>query len=143
MNNSKHSKNVRELNNIIVFDGLCNLCNRAVDFIIQHDGKGIFCFASVHTATGRDLLSLHRIDPKNIDTFLLIANDRAYTKSDAALAIAKQLQRPWPLLKVFGYVPAGLRNAIYDFIARHRYRWFGKRQHCRVATGEVSERFVS
>ncbi len=127
---------------IILFDGVCNLCNGAINFIIKHDSKAQFKFASLQGATGQKLLAKHKIDPKEIDSIILIESQRISVKSTAALRIAKSLNSGYPLLFGFMIIPGFIRNAVYDFIAANRYKWFGKKDSCMMPTPELKSRFL-
>lgn len=127
---------------IILFDGVCNLCNGAINFIIKHDPKAIFSFASLQGETGQKLLAKHKIDPNKIDSIILIESQRVSVKSTAALRIAKSLNRGYPLLYGFIIIPIFIRNAVYDYIARNRYKWFGKKDSCMIPTPELKSRFL-
>lgn len=121
-------------NPIVFFDGVCNLCNAAVMFIIRRDPSGIIRFSPLPSTPGKD-----EEGPASV---LCWANGRMYEKSDAILRIARYLDAPWPLLSAFGWLPRGLRDGVYDFIARHRYHWFGRRQKCMVPNNDLQSRFV-
>ncbi len=126
---------------VILFDGVCRFCNGSVNMVIRHDGKDRFRFAPLQSETGQSLLRQHGIDPANTDSFVLIAGQKAFVKSSAALRVARGLGFPWSLLWTFIIVPPFIRNAVYDWIARNRYRWFGKMDACMVPdarSGEVS-----
>ena len=127
---------------IILFDGVCNLCNGAINFIIKHDPKGIFKFASLQGETGKKLLAQHNIDPQETDSIVLIDNDQVSLKSSAALRIAKNLNQGYPLLFCFMIIPTFIRNGVYDFIAANRYKWFGKKESCMLPTPELRSRFL-
>ncbi len=127
---------------IILFDGVCNLCNKGVQFIIKRDKKNNFKFASLQSATGQILLQKHQINTKSMDTFVYIEEDKAFIKSTAALKIAKNLKYGWPLLYVFIVVPAYLRNLVYDIVAKNRYRWFGKKNSCMIPSRELKAKFL-
>ena len=127
---------------IILFDGVCNLCNGAINFIIKHDPKGIFKFASLQGETGQKLLAQHTIDPQETDSIVLIDNDQVSVKSSAALRIAKNLNQGYPLLFGFMIIPTFIRNGVYDFIAANRYKWFGKKESCMLPTPELRSRFL-
>ncbi|MGB5623809.1 MAG: thiol-disulfide oxidoreductase DCC family protein [Gammaproteobacteria bacterium] len=127
--------------NIVVFDGLCNLCSASVRFILEYDRRGAIRFAPMQSPLGHDLLQRHGIDPADAHTFLLLRGTQAFVQSDAALEIARDLGR-WRWLRVLRVIPRGLRNRIYGVIARHRYRWFGKRDTCFVPTDEQRARFL-
>ena len=124
----------------MLFDGVCNLCNAAVDFIIRHDPKEYFLFASLQSPIGerwQKRCGVHQ------ETIVLVENDRCYTASTAVLRIARRLQGWVKLLYVFILIPRPLRDALYAWIARHRYAWFGKRTTCRIPTPEEAARFLS
>lgn len=127
---------------IILFDGVCNLCNGAINFIIKHDPKAVFSFASLQGETGQKLLAKHKIDPNKIDSIILIECQSVSVKSTAALRIAKSLNRGYPLLYGFIIIPIFIRNAVYDYIARNRYKWFGKKDSCMIPTPELKSRFL-
>ena len=127
---------------IILFDGVCNLCNGAINFIIKHDPKGIFKFASLQGETGQKLLAQHNINPQETDSIVLIDNDQVSVKSSAALRIAKNLNQGYPLLFGFMIIPTFIRNGVYDFIAANRYKWFGKKESCMLPTPELRSRFL-
>jgi len=127
---------------IILFDGICNLCNSVVRFVIRRDRAGYFKFASLQSAAGRELLSLHALPPGKNDSFLLLENDRLYDRSTAALRVTRHLNGLWPLLYGLIVVPPFLRNGIYDLIARYRYRWFGRKETCDVPGPGIREKFL-
>lgn len=119
---------------IVVFDGICNLCSSLVDFITARDPDKVFTFVPMQTLRGRQLLESHGVSIDQVDTFLLIrgGNGEALLRSDAAIAIAARLRRPWNLLTVLRFVPTPIRDRVYSFVARNRYRWFGKRSTCKL-----------
>jgi predicted DCC family thiol-disulfide oxidoreductase YuxK len=122
----------------VLFDGVCNLCNGIVRFIVAHDPHARFRFASLQSDAARRLLG----DCGPVESIVLLESGKAYTKSTAALRIARGLRFPWPLLRVFMAFPRPIRDAMYDWVARHRYRWFGKRESCMVPSPEIRKRFV-
>ncbi|BAO56258.1 thiol-disulfide oxidoreductase DCC family protein [Nonlabens marinus] len=126
----------------ILFDGVCNLCNKAVTFIIDHDPKDQFRFAALQSDVGVKLLDQHGIDPQEIDSIVLLENDEVHIKASAALRIAKNLSGAWPLLYAFVVLPKFLTNSVYDFIARNRYDWFGKKDNCMIPTPELKSKFL-
>ncbi|MBY5992338.1 thiol-disulfide oxidoreductase DCC family protein [Ferrimonas balearica] len=132
---------MRPDNGIILFDGVCNFCNATVRFVWARDPKGYFRFAPLQSATAETLLAAHPL-PRNGDTVVLIQNGRAYQKSAAALRIARQLSGLWPLMACFLLVPRPLRDAVYDFIGRRRYRWFGRSEQCQLPSAELRRRFL-
>ena len=127
---------------IILFDGVCNLCDRAVQFVLDRDPEGVFRFASLQSETGRSLMRQHQLDPDALSSVVVVDGKRAYTRSDAALRIARDLRAPWGALSGFRVVPRVLRDGIYDFVAARRYRWFGTREACRIPTPDVAARFL-
>jgi predicted DCC family thiol-disulfide oxidoreductase YuxK len=128
---------------LILFDGECNLCNGAVQFVLRRDPRARFRFAALQSAAARAALAAAGVLGALPDSIVLVHRGRVRVKSAAALAIARGLRFPWPLLTVFWLVPYPLRDLVYDWIARNRYRWFGKRDVCWVPTKELRARFVS
>ena len=128
---------------LVLFDGVCNLCNSSVQFIIARDPSARFRFAPLQSRSARTLIEQSGIRAPLPDSLLLIERGHAYLRSTAALRIARRLRFPWPLLYVLIAVPRPLRDCIYDFIARRRYRWFGTRDSCMVPTPELRERFLT
>ena len=127
---------------IILFDGECNLCNGSVNFIIDHDPAGYFSFAALQSEEAQPYLGQCREQGEALKTVVLFEDGQCYTRSTAALRIARKLSGAWPLLFLFLAVPVPLRDAVYNFISRNRYAWFGKRDECRVPTPELRERFL-
>jgi predicted DCC family thiol-disulfide oxidoreductase YuxK len=128
---------------IVLFDGECNLCNGTVQFIIKNDPRLHFCFAALQSEKGKALLAEHGLQQVQIDSVVLIVADKAWLKSDAALRIARNLSGLWPLCFVAVIIPRPWRDHIYDFIARNRYKWFGKQESCWLPTPELRQRFLS
>lgn len=127
---------------IILFDGVCNFCNSTVNRIIRNDKKDHFRFAALQSETGKKLLKKFKIDPGTTDSIILIENDRVYLRSGATLRISKQLGGLYPLLYGFIIIPPFLRNAVYDLIAKNRYKWFGKKESCMVPEENVRAKFI-
>jgi predicted DCC family thiol-disulfide oxidoreductase YuxK len=127
---------------IILFDGVCNLCNRSVQFIIKRDKKKLFLFASLQGKTGRELLQKFNLPVNDINSFILLEGDSLFKRSSAALRIAKRLSGGWKLLYGFMIIPRFIRDAVYNLIAKNRYKWFGKKEGCMVPTAELKERFL-
>ena len=117
---------------IVVFDGMCNLCSSVVDFIIARDSGNAFAFVPMQSPRGQQLLEAHGVSIDRVDTFLLIRNGHALVRSDAAIAIAAELGRPWNLFALARLVPRPVRDRVYSLIARNRFRWFGKRATCKL-----------
>ncbi len=126
---------------VLLFDGVCNLCNGFVQFVIQRDPAGRFQFAALQSDAARGLL---RAAPQPLpDSLVLVENGRVFMRSTAALRVARGLRFPWPLAYAFVAVPRPLRDWVYGIVARHRYRWFGRRDVCMVPTPELRARFLS
>ena len=127
---------------ILLFDGVCNLCNSSVNFIIDHDPKENFKFAALQSKFGQQKLSELGYNQEDFDSLVLLSGDKVYKKSSAALRIAKKLSGLYPLLYVFIIIPPFIRHGAYDIIAKNRYKWWGKRDSCRMPTPELRARFV-
>lgn len=128
---------------IVLFDGVCNVCNGFVQFIIEKDRKNIFQFASLQSDIGKKLLLERNIDINLIDSVILIEPNVAYyIKSDAALEIGRNLKGYRTFSKILSLIPRSLRDIVYDFIARNRYAWFGKKEECMVPTPEIKSKFL-
>ncbi len=129
------------LERVIVFDGICNWCNAWVNFTMARD-RGRFHFATLQSDKGQALLRLLGLPAEDFETFVLMERGRVFTKSTAALRIARQLSGGWPIFVLFGLVPRSLRDIVYDYVARHRYRLMGTAQTCRVPGPTERDRFV-
>lgn len=127
---------------IILFDGVCNLCNRSVMFIIRHDPDAIFRFAALQSDAGRMILSNAKQVQEKMSSIILIQGEKVLTHSSAALTIAKQLKGPIKLAYAFIIIPRFIRDAVYNWIARNRYRWFGKKDQCMVPGPDLLKRFI-
>lgn len=127
---------------IILFDGVCNLCNGAVTFIIKRDKNNLFKFATLQSDIAEELLIDKLSDKELLDSIVLIENGKQYTKSSAALRIAKNLSGAYPLLYIFMVIPKFLRDWVYSIIAKNRYKWFGKRDACMIPTPELKKKFL-
>jgi predicted DCC family thiol-disulfide oxidoreductase YuxK len=125
---------------IILFDGICNLCNGSVRFIIKRDPVGYFKFSSLQSNVGKNLLEKYKV-PNDINSFILLDNTHVYTKSSAALRVCLRLNGLWKILIVFIIIPKPIRDFIYDVIANNRYKWFGKSDHCKIPSPDEKERF--
>ncbi len=131
-----------EPQNIIIFDGVCNFCNGAVNFIIQRDKNRSFMFTPMQSDTGKHLIEKYQVDLVGKNTFLLIKNGTTFIKTEAALEICKELSGGWKYFRLFKYLPLPVRDRLYTLLATHRYRLFGKRDSCMVPTPEIRERFI-
>ncbi len=135
---------LQENKKLILFDGVCNLCNSSVQFVINADKKDIFRFAPLQSEIGLEIIKKFKVNPEQTDSILLYsAKDGLKFKSTAALEIASELKFPINLLSVFLIIPAFIRNAVYDFIAKNRYRWFGRKDYCMIPTPELNSKFIS
>ena len=133
---------MNEASPVIFFDGVCNLCNRSVQFIIKHDKKKQFRFASLQGKAGQQMLQQLGLPANDLTSFILKEDDKVYTQSTASLRIARKLNGGWKSLYAFMLVPEFIRDAVYRWIAKHRYKWFGKRNECMIPTPELRDRFL-
>lgn len=127
---------------ILLFDGVCNLCNRSVQFVLKRDTHKKFRFASLQGKAGQELLQKFNLPLTNFNSFIVVEGNRFYTRSAAILRMLKILGGGWKLLYGFMIVPRFIRDGIYNLIARNRYSWFGKREECWVPTPELRARFL-
>lgn len=128
---------------IILFDGVCNLCNSAVQFVIQYDKKDVFRFVALQSELGQEILMHIGINPMNIDSIILYEPGIAYYyKSSAAIEIARSLGGYLHFGTVFRIIPTEIRNQLYDYIAKNRYKWFGKKESCMIPTPELKAKFL-
>lgn len=128
---------------IILFDSDCLLCNQSVQFILKREDQNeAFRFASIQSSIGQQLLLKHRFPQNFNDSIILIEQEKAYIKSTAALRISKKLKWPWKLFYVLIICPKGIRDFLYDVIAKNRYKWFGKQHTCMMMTPEIKRRFL-
>jgi len=127
---------------VILFDGVCNLCNGFVQFVISHDPGGRFKFAALQSETGQQLLQNFPPGVRNLDTVILIENNKLYHRSTAALRIIRHLSGAWPLLYLAIVLPVFFRDWGYNFVARNRYRWLGQRESCLMPTPALKARFL-
>jgi predicted DCC family thiol-disulfide oxidoreductase YuxK len=127
---------------VILFDGVCNLCNRGVQFIIKKDKKNKFRFAPLQGKTGRELLKKFNLPENVFNSFILVEGGNICSRSTAALRIAKKLGGGWKLFYGFIIIPRFIRDAAYNLVAKNRYKWFGKRDECMIPTPELKERFL-
>lgn len=127
---------------LVVFDGVCKLCNRAVNFIIKRDPDAKFLFVPIQSPLARGLMEKHRVNQTGVDTFVLIKAGQCFTQSDAALAIAKDLSGCWPMLRFLSLFPRSLRDYVYRVIARNRYRIFGRYKACKMPDEDYKSRFL-
>lgn len=128
---------------IVLFDGTCSLCNSGVRFILDRDPSGRFRFAPLQSQIARELLTQHQLNPDDISSMVLINGEHAYLRSNALLRIAIELPDPWPLTAIAVYIPQPLRDAAYDFLARHRKQWFKNSAACPTPTAQEREQFLA
>ena len=127
---------------VLLFDGVCNLCNASVQWVLLRDPKGIFRFTALQSETGQALLRQWGLSTDDFDSVVLVDGDRVLLHSDVPLEIVRRLGGWWQLLYVFKIIPRPLRDAIYRWVARNRYRWFGRRAECMLPRPEWKERFI-
>ena len=129
---------------LVLFDGVCNLCDSGVQYIIKHDKKDVFMFTALQSETGKQIIKQFNIDSYKMDSILLYAPEKGISyKSSAALKIALKLGFPLNLLGVFLIIPICIRNWVYDFIAKNRYKWYGKKEACMVPSQKVRNKFLN
>jgi predicted DCC family thiol-disulfide oxidoreductase YuxK len=128
---------------IILFDGVCNLCNGAVQFIIKRDNKNQFLFASLQSEEGKQILEDNNFPANKSDSFLLVEDGKVYERSTAALRVLKNLSGLRSLLYGFIIVPKFIRDSVYNWIAKNRYQWFGRKDECMIPTPELKAKFLN
>jgi predicted DCC family thiol-disulfide oxidoreductase YuxK len=133
---------IPENKSILLYDGVCNFCDNTVNFVIKKDPQGHFNFASLQSETGQLIQKSFGLNVEKLDSLVLIENKKLYRKSSAALRIAKKLGGLYPLLYAFIIVPPFIRDAVYDLVARNRYKWFGKKDRCLIPDQSVRSRFL-
>ncbi len=134
--------NIQQQHKIILFDGVCNLCNTSINLVIRKDKKDCFRFAALQSEIGKKYISKFNINPKETDSIVLIDKDTIYIKSTAALHIAKSLSGAYPILFGFIIIPSFIRNWLYDIVAKNRYKWYGKKESCMIPTPELKAKFL-
>ncbi|WDO12157.1 thiol-disulfide oxidoreductase DCC family protein [Flavobacterium sp. WW92] len=128
---------------IILFDGVCNLCDSSIQFIIRHDKKDLFRFVALQSEIGMEIIKHIGVDTSKIDSILLYEPGKAYYyKAEAALKIAKELGGIYTAISWFGILPNFLTNSVYDYIAKNRYKWYGKKDACMIPTPELKAKFL-
>ena len=128
---------------LILFDGVCNLCNSSVQYVIKHDRKDVFMFTALQSETGQKIINTHKIDTSKTDSILLYSPENGIvSKSTAALKIASKLGFPINLMTIFFILPPFIRNWVYDYIAKNRYKWYGKKDACMIPTPELKSKFL-
>ena len=128
---------------LVLFDGVCNLCDASVQYIIKHDKNDIFLFTALQSEVGQQIIKEFNIDTNKIDSIILYSNEHGISyKSTAALKIASKLGFPRNLLSVFLIIPGIIRNWVYDYIAKNRYKWYGKKEECMIPTPDLKSKFL-
>jgi predicted DCC family thiol-disulfide oxidoreductase YuxK len=129
-------------NKIVLFDGVCNLCNSSVQFIIKHDKKKQFRFASLQGKFGQEVLIKNNFSTESLNTLILIEEDKIFTRSTGVLRMMKHLGDGWSLLYGFIIFPKFIRDGVYNWVSKNRYKWFGKKDECMIPTAELKARFL-
>ncbi|OBX26528.1 putative DCC family thiol-disulfide oxidoreductase YuxK [Gelidibacter algens] len=128
---------------LILFDGVCNLCDASVQYIVKHDQHDMFRYTALQSDVGKEIIETFNIDTAKMDSILLYSVEKGiYYKSTAALKIASQLGFPRNLMAIFLIVPPFIRNWVYDYIAKNRYEWYGKKEECMIPTAELKSKFL-
>lgn len=127
---------------IVLFDGVCNLCTGVVKFSVKQDKKGKLRYASLQSEVAKTIMRKHNLDENQLKTFVFVDNDKIYTRSTAGLKLLSSFGGLWTLVYAFIIVPRPIRDAVYDFISRNRYRWFGKEESCMIPSPEIRARFL-
>lgn len=128
---------------IILFDGVCNLCNTSINYVIDHDKQDVFRFVSLQSDLGETIQEYLGIENKSLDTIILyVPNEAYYIKSTAAIKIMNEFLGFWKLMQVFLILPSPIRDLVYNYIAKNRYKWYGKQEVCRIPTPELKAKFL-
>lgn len=128
---------------IVLFDGVCNLCEASVLFVIEHDKNDVFRFVALDSEKGKNILNTIHLDRNKVDSIVLyVAENEYYIKSDAAIEIALHFDGLWKIMVVFKIIPKIVRNVIYDFVAKNRYKWFGKKENCLMPNPSLKNKFL-
>ena len=138
--NNEFEKQIKE-KGIVLFDGYCNLCSWSVRFIIKRDKKDYFRFVALQSETGQQILANFKLLESFDKSVILIENGKVHFKSSAVLKISRKLKQPWPLTYAFIIVPKFLRNLVYDFIAKNRFKWFGRKTECYIPDKDLNYKF--
>lgn len=131
-----------ENSKIVLFDGICNLCNSFVQRIIKNDSKDLFRFASLQSSFGQGFLKDYNLERQDFKTLVLLENNKYYTKSTAVLRIGKELRGIYKLSVILLWIPRPIRDFVYDIISKNRYRWFGKQESCWLPTPGLASKFI-
>lgn len=128
---------------VILFDGQCNLCSSSVKFVIKRNAHSNIVFCQIQSERGEQLMSEYELLGFGLNSMILLYHGKSYIKSSGAIRIAMLMDKPWPLMGVFLLVPPIIRHCIYDWIGRHRYQWYGKKEHCWIPDKSIRSRFLS
>ena len=128
--------------NLVLFDGVCNLCNALVQFVIRHDPKAKFRFAAIQSDIGRTIFQKYGMDPADLQTFVFISDNQIFLRSSAAIAVISRFGGAWRMCAIFWLIPRFVRDAVYSAIAKNRYRWFGRKETCMIPTPGIEKRFL-
>ncbi len=131
-----------EVKEIVLFDGYCNLCNSSVQFLLRHEKNDALYFASLQSEYGQRLLQQHGLSPEQNNSVVFIKEGKVLLKSSAALHLCKRMKGLYPLLIIFLIIPPFIRNAVYEFVARKRYAWFGRSEQCMIPDEKLKRRFL-
>jgi predicted DCC family thiol-disulfide oxidoreductase YuxK len=134
---------MKKTKSIVFFDGVCNLCNASIDFILKRDSKNRFLVGALQEDFSKKILSNYSVNQDYLDSLILLEENQIYFKSTAALLIARQLKGLWPIFYLLIAFPLWIRDPAYDWIGRNRYRWFGKKNKCRIASPDEQAKFLS
>lgn len=134
--------NILKNKTILLFDGYCNLCHSSVQFVLKHEKNNELYFTSLQSPIGVEILKYYSINPNEIDSLVLIEKNKAYVKSSAALRVSKYLKGLYPIAFGLLIIPSFIRNWVYDYVAKNRYKWFGKMDNCLVPDENLSKRFL-
>ena len=126
----------------LIFDGVCNLCEGLVIFVVNRDKDAKFKFVTAQSPTGRRLQQANGVDAMEDTTMVLLKDDKVFTRSDAAIEVARELDGPWKMLAILAMVPRPLRDRVYTWIGNNRYKWFGIKKQCLLPTRELESRFL-
>lgn len=134
--------NILKNKTILLFDGYCNLCHSSVLFVLKHEKNNEIYFTSLQSPVGVEILSHYSINPKEIDSLVLIEKNKAYIKSSGALRVSKYLKGLYPVCLSLLIIPVFVRNWVYDYVAKNRYKWYGKKESCLVPDENLAKRFL-
>lgn len=134
---------IDETKPILIFDGVCNMCNASVNFVMKRDKEGKVMFTANQHGPGQEILKKFNKPVDDVDTFYLLENGKIYDRSSAVLRVSKYMNFPWNLGVIFLIVPKFIRDFVYKFVAKNRYKWFGKKDTCRLPTPEERARFLT